>query len=206
MPSSMKSKCEAMRDLSNDEFFRIVNADIRNQASSMEYECLRTDPVLVDRWHSTLSAMKKSVENQFSAKDSETKALRAELEARGDHDGARQALIDHLKWKAGVTRFKTGLEEKLAESSWRMRAVGSGLLAETLRQERNLLAQRNIQLKQFLVQLLDKVDAHRDGLDEEDNFSKADLELWELAKEIREQLPNQELIRFAKTILETESA
>jgi phosphopantetheinyl transferase (holo-ACP synthase) len=200
----MKSKCDSMRDLTNDEFQRIVNADIRNQASSAEYECLRTDPSLVDRWHSTLTAMKKSVENQFSAKEAEAKALRAELEARGDHDGARQVLIDHLKWKAGVTRFKSGLEEKLAEASWRYREIGSASLAETIRQERNLLAQRNIQLKTYILQLLDKIDAHRDDLDEDDNFSKADLELWELAKEIRSHLPQREMVTLAKVILDAE--
>jgi hypothetical protein len=188
MPTPTK-ECERLVTMTNEDFRRVVDADIRNQAAPRDYDCLRNHPTATDRWYSTLVGMKKSVENQFSAKESETKAVRADLESRGDHDGSRQVLIEHLKWKSGVTKFKTGLEEKLAEASWRRRQGGSANLAEMLRSERNLLAQRNIVLKNLLMTVLDGIDDHRENLDDDDVFSKDDLELWELARKVRERVP-----------------
>lgn len=188
MPNSRR--CEQLRAMDNDDFARIVDDDIRNKGNREDYDCLREDEIVLKRWYATLVAMKKSVENQFNAKDAETRAIRAELETRGDHEGARQALIEHLRWKAGVTRFKTGLEQKLADASWRRAMILSDTGLEHLRQERNLLAQRTVWLEAALTQLLQKVDEHRDGLDDEDVYSKADVALWDLARQIRDGLPS----------------
>lgn len=184
----MSNANSATMTMTNDEFRAIVDADIRNQSSEEQYEWLRTDPQAVDRWYTTLTSMKKSVENQFASKNAETKALRAELEARGDHDGAKQELINYLRWKAGVVRFKTGLEEKLSDAAWRRRQLTGVGTADFLRAERNRLSNDVDVLTDAVNTLISLIEAHKDGLDDGDTFSKADLQLWEAGAEMKKRI------------------
>lgn len=122
--------------LSDSEFRAVVDADLRRRVRPEGLpedvaNALRT-AAHVERWHSTLDAIRISVEGQLVAAADEYEALRSVLEAdirRLEAEGAsptrldshytqeNQLRTDYLSKKAGRERFLTGVQEHLAQAT-----------------------------------------------------------------------------------------
>lgn len=167
--------------LTNDAFRDLVDLDIRGRSDEATFTALRS-ALVVDRWYMTLVGMKKSVEGTLAAKQNdrriELKALRRKLANTGTAQAAEkvQAEIDgvedrYLRWRGGALRFKTGVEQSLAEAAWRRRILVTGHAATLMREERDGLDER-------LRALVKAVRNHRDKRDD-DEIDDLDEELYE---------------------------
>lgn len=183
---------EKVLDLPRDEFRQLVDQDMRGKAPEAMSAALR-DPLVLDRWCSVLLAMKKSIEGQLGAKREEVEAQRmalrqaflateqASLDAKALDDlnlaekaesrhralkGEYAALLERAaKTRAGMLRFKSGMEETLVEAR-RLRTAHLG--------ERETLAERVRSLETAIL-------AHRLTQETEDfEPSPADVKLWSI--------------------------
>jgi len=85
---------------------------------------------------------------------------------------AAQAREQFLRWRAGALRFRAGVEERLAEASWRRRIAGS-YIPTALMEERN-------QLLQQVEMLTGAIEAHKAAMAgvDPDDLDTADEVLW----------------------------
>lgn len=146
----MTSVNDLVSGLDNDRFVKLVNADIRDDASADEHKALRSAEVL-PRWLTTLISLKRSCETQLA----DDRALRSEKRvACLDRDDGKltwaRFLAERDRWKAGSIRFKNGVEDKIAEA-------------------------RLLQKSSTNTRLRDAIIKHRDTIDIEDD---ADEILW----------------------------
>lgn len=96
--------------MNDNDFNLLVNADIREDASRDDKAWLR-QPENLDRWIAELTKIKMNVEKQLAG----ARYDRARARATMDDDELREWQADHEKWRAGVIRFKTGVDKKLVE-------------------------------------------------------------------------------------------
>jgi hypothetical protein len=197
MTSTTPTTPASLLSLPNDAFRTLVDADLRGKGDQSLAKLLRSEEVC-ERWYSTINGMAKSVEGQLAAKRADLEATTLSLEsdiqvaeARGDESLAAQlrlALMEaqqkDAKWRAGILRFKTGLEEVHAEAR-RIRDSFKGSFFESyLAEERNIALAR-------VRDLEDGIRRHRDHDCETDPRCKntygesfhdcaADDDLWSL--------------------------
>lgn len=96
--------------MNDNDFNLLVNADIREDASKADQEWLY-QPENLDRWIAELTKIKMNVEKQLAGARYDVAKARATM----DEEELRQWYVDHEKWRAGVIRFKTGVDKKLVE-------------------------------------------------------------------------------------------
>jgi hypothetical protein len=146
-------------------------------------EALRT-PEVADRWYQQLVTMKKSAEAQLAAKSADDKEKRITLTLVAKEfpekkeemlRRADEARAGYLKWRAGVLRFRSGVEERLAEASWRRR-MSVSLIPSALIDERN-------QLLSQVSALTDAIKTHRASMADLEEADEADELLWATLEE-----------------------
>lgn len=198
---------ESLLAMKNSEFYKLVDADIRGTqdprgrgeprviVDPIAAQLLR-EPPTIERWYQTLIQMKKAVDGVLASKRQDFKRNQIFGEraiAHAADDGARDKAItaledmriDHYQSRARSMRFKTGVEEKLTEASWRRRmALGENAAAAF--EERNGLANLVTELRKQRDQLQMRVDrleqairAHQAETGTED-AGDADTDLWTL--------------------------
>lgn len=171
---------DAILQMDEDDFRELVDRDLRRKNTEEEAQALRS-PALVDRWHSVLVAMSKSVDGQLSAKRQDFEAQKARLkkelllcdsetaEAREVKDQARlrasaaraQKLREewaglterYSKERASTLRFKSGLDETLVESRLYRDRTRDRLYEHVVTEERNRYAERVRHLESALKQI-----------------------------------------------------
>lgn len=183
------TKTSSLCDLSDEEFRQVVDDDLRGKADAKISPQLRK-PENVDRWYSVLLAMTKSVEGQLAARRSDWDGLRTHLGSEialktGTNEEAilRAQLQSererYLKWRAGIIRFKTGLDEWLAEARHLRDRTRGDMIERVTKDERAFLSSR-------VRTLEEAIRRHRDHLLAEDlddeAHEKADEALWSLVQ------------------------
>lgn len=105
----------SLSKLTHEQYLAVVNDDVRDKARQDQSRALREDPT---PWHNALLELKRSCETQLA----DDKALRSEKRlkcmALGE-DGKEQwakFLAERDRWRAGIIRFKNGIENKLVEA------------------------------------------------------------------------------------------
>lgn len=166
--------------MSREEFADLVDQEVRGRASGALSQGLRA-PEVADRWYQQLVTMKKSAESQLAAKAAEDKQQRITLllaaedtaspeQARDLRRRADEARAQFLKWRAGVLRFRSGVEERVAEASW-CRRMSTSLIPAALIDERNQLLQQVSTLTEAIV-------THRQSIGDLEDVDEADDVLW----------------------------
>lgn len=161
----------------DDEIFReIVEEDLRRKSTPEQAAMLRS-PEVVDRWFSTLLQMTKSVEGQLSARALDWTRTKLQLESNSSAFEREQQ--NYLTWKAGIIRFKTGLDEYLVEA----RHLRDKLLGRNL--ENALLDELSVTRARVRT-LEEAISQHRDTIcsdpDADDAHEEADEALWDLIR------------------------
>ena len=100
---------------SADPFVDVVVRDAKDQATAEEASMLRR-PENAERWASELRGLMQDLDAQFANK----KAANQEVRNRETNLGVPQRWYDHLaeyeRWRAGATRFKASVQQRLAEA------------------------------------------------------------------------------------------
>lgn len=109
--------------MNDKDFNQLVNAEIREDANREDVEWLRRSENL-DRWLKELVQIKMNVEKQLA----NARYDRANAFATLSQEELTQWNVDHEKWRAGVIRFKTGVDKKLVEVKYRQESMVSDLL------------------------------------------------------------------------------
>lgn len=158
--------------LEDEAFRQIVDDDLRDFEHSGAYAMALRSPAIVDRWHSTLTAMLKSVDGQLAARGLDWEATRAriakerldieaddglmpdEREAKliakdREHEDERE---QYAKSRAGTMRFKTGLEEWLVDARRIKQGLTDRLYDSVVTRERNYYAERARSLEEGITQ------------------------------------------------------
>jgi hypothetical protein len=166
--------------LDDEDFRDLVDRDLRRKNSQEEADALRS-PALVDRWHTVLVAMTKSVDGQLSAKRHdfeahkqrlkgqllETDAELAEARRRRDRTAVQKceekargfraewagAAERYAKERAATLRFKSGLDETLVEARLHRDRTRDRLFEHVVTEERNRLATRVRKLETALQEI-----------------------------------------------------
>lgn len=169
--------------MSREDFAQLVDMEVRGRAPADQSALLRS-PELADRWYSQLVVMKKSAESQLAAKAADDKHQRLALLDAADasepmvaKDLRRRASESYqlyLKWRAGVLRFRAGVEERLAEASWRRRSVPSMIPTALLDERRQLLDQVAALSQAIGMHKASMADVNPDDIDD------ADEQLWKV--------------------------
>lgn len=179
---------EALLGMSREEFADLVDRDVRGKAPLELSQGLRATEV-AERWYQQLVTMKKSAEAQLAAKSSEDRHQRITLlaaaegapedQAKDMRRRAGQARAEFLRWRAGVLRFRAGVEERLSEASWRRRVAGSYRPVA-------LLDERD-QLLRWVQALTDAIRAHKASMADldPDDIDEADETLWSVLGEVK---------------------
>lgn len=175
---------------STDEVFRqLVDDDLRGRNDPVIRAALRSSEN-VDRWFSVLLSISKSVEGQLAARkaDWETKRTRLLtdiqlLEGTDDRVATNELKVQlqeerekYTRWRAGIIRFKTGLDVWLAEARHLRDASRDGMYQRVTEDERIKLATR-------VHALEDGIRHHRDIIlsdVSDDDHEDADEDLWGL--------------------------
>lgn len=173
-----------LASLSDEAFRKIVDDDLRNKSSADMSQALR-DPVNVDRWYSVLLAMSKSVEGQLAARKSDWDGTRSRLDsaiedaitedlAKSFKEQKREEREKWLKWRGNIIRFKTGLDEVLAEAR-HVRDRHLGKVVERAVTEDKKRLERRVEILEAAIRL------HHDRTLRAENDTEqevADEELW----------------------------
>jgi hypothetical protein len=104
-----------LSDIDDGSFARIVDEDVRGKASAEDHAGLRV-PAVVPRWLRQLRKMELSVSGTLEARDADHEVARIEAILGGDERRALELRRDHLRWRAGAVRFRTGVRETLLEA------------------------------------------------------------------------------------------
>lgn len=202
---------ELLLAMRNSDFYKLVDADIRGTedprgraeprviVDPVAAALLREAPT-VERWYQTLIQMKKAVDGVLASKrqdfkrnqifadrsirSAQTEELRAQMTK-----ALEDLRIDHYQSRARSMRFKTGVEEKLTEASWRRRmSLGENALAAM--EERTALANLVTEVRKerdeaqrrvnFLEQAIRKHQVET-GI-EDSEAGDADTDLWNLVQ------------------------
>lgn len=198
---------ESLLAMRNSDFYKLVDADIRGTedprgtreprviVDPVAAQLLREAPT-VERWFQTLIQMKKAVDGVLASKRQDFKrnqvfAERAIRSAKTEEVRTKAVTaledlrIDHYQSRARSMRFKTGVEEKLTEASWRRRmSLGENVLAGM--EERTALANLLTEVRKHRDELQRRVNcleqairAHRDETGTE-QAGDGDNDLWSL--------------------------
>lgn len=173
--------------LDDEAFRKLVDQDLRGRSPEDVRQALRS-PENVDRWFSALLAMTKSVEGQLAAKKTDWSTTRNRFQVdislastRIQSDRLKVQLQEererYNKWRAGILRFKTGLDEFLADAR-RLRDASKDSSYDRVMEDERLRLTKRIRL------LEEGIRSHRDTIlsDElsDDDHEEADEELWNL--------------------------
>lgn len=101
--------------LEAEDFNAIVNLDIRG-GDQENWQALRTADV-VQRWYDSLCSMKRESERQLAnyKNDRAIEHYRCLQHPNGKFEYTKW-IANKAKWRTGVIRFKTGVEEKITEA------------------------------------------------------------------------------------------
>lgn len=165
----------------DDQFRSICENDVRvatgkeDPGDPVLAKALRTPPV-IQRYYRLLSVLQRSAEGQLAARRASHAARMAKLRAHGTKgEKYQEALAEHETWRAGALRFKTGVEERMAELGGILRDIDAEFFADRLKEERNQALLRTVVLE-------DAIRRHR--AHECDDACKegctADTDLWAL--------------------------
>ena len=85
-PQAGQGVVDWLLTIDNDAFQKIVNDEMRSTTDRPRIDpavaaALRSDPRVLRRWYTTILAMHKSVEGQFSAKTADNTAMIKRLQA-----------------------------------------------------------------------------------------------------------------------------
>lgn len=149
----MSSLQQSLLDMSDDDFKKIVDDDIRLQAEPEVREALRS-PAVIGRFHLQLQTTVVHVDGQVAANEADL----------------AQLVSKHHKWKATSLRFKTNLEMTLLEVRHLYDQRGVDAFQSYAAQERNWALARAHALEEAIRN-------HRGHLDP-DQADSADVELW----------------------------
>lgn len=186
---------EELPALSDDDFRRVVDADLRRRVSphvlpEATSAALR-DPGNVKRWHTTLSAILRSVEGQDQSAQDDFDHQLAELESRvgvlqdaggqaevlaGTYDKIDSLRRDYLSKKASRERFKTGVAEYVALAESLLNDQRDRSYQSMVTEERDRYATRMRRLERAIRRHRDAVIA---DLDEDDDPTDYEKDLWE---------------------------
>lgn len=192
-------------EMSDEDFKDLVNDDLRRRGEERDNWALgRTlrSPAVVERFHTALLMMAKSVEGQLSAKEAEHDArirrLKAKLiiaesnaeRARQDPDLDPAELhkaegkplnlradietksAEYLAERVKTIRFKTGLDIAIVETRGIVNGLRDGMYDSIVARERNFYAERCRRLREAVM-------AHQKRITEgADEPLDADHELW----------------------------
>jgi hypothetical protein len=133
--------------LENSDFESIVNNEMRSTAEkprvAPEVAAALRDPRVLRRWYTTILAMHKSVEGQFSAKTADNTAMIKRLRAAGVP--AVKVLKEESSfqtWRAGALRVKNGLDMRLIEAKRLLEQSGDPYISDRTSDERNMALAR----------------------------------------------------------------
>lgn len=101
---------EKLISMSAEEFNQVVNDDVR---AVEPIDALR-DPIVVERWLQALLSIKRKIEGQFSVKKFERYQLYGATGGAGPEYA--KGTEDYATWIRATTRFRNGVEDKLAEA------------------------------------------------------------------------------------------
>jgi hypothetical protein len=120
--------------MNDKEFSKLVNDDIRDDVSKQDAAWLRSDDV-ISRWINELTCIKMSVERQLSLHKSERAKNRATIDNSEEYV---QYLAEAEKWRAGVIRFKTGVDLRLMEAKFLYRNGNNKYRAAIVEHQRTI--------------------------------------------------------------------
>lgn len=153
---------EELLALPDEDFRTIVEDDLREPGPIRD---VLRGPQVIERLHSTMMSMLKSVEGQLAARSVDYDRVR--LRNPQPHDFAQQR-DKYMKWRAGSLRFKVGLEQALIEIRYlRDPQLNNAALLWAIEQAQ---ATNN--------RLLAAIRQHRDSFDPKDDPSDNDEALW----------------------------
>lgn len=161
----------SLRSLSQDDFRRVVDDDIRGRSSGDVREALRSSG-LVDRWVETLESALVSVEGQLAANDADWGAKEAEFESSGDHVALLAEKAKNDRWRAGALRFRTGVQQTLIEA----RRLAAAQEKESSEVDRLTRERDRAMARAFMLE--DAIRSHKQNFPTEDEPSDNDLDLW----------------------------
>ena len=110
--------------LSEEEFRELVVTDAKGRATAREQAFLRSAAV-VGRWNTALASLNRELQSQFAERRAEAQAYRNRCLRAGPR--GKREWFDYQEryagWRAGATRLKGLVEERLAESKELVRAA-----------------------------------------------------------------------------------
>lgn len=154
----MSDVTEVVYELDDVRFLKLVNADIRGEASESEAEALRSTDIF-DRWYAALLELSRSCETQLGDDRALRSERRVECLTMGEAGKIEWAkfLAERDRWRASIIRFKNGIENKITEAK-NIRRAGS--------------------TNQEAAVLIEAIAAHRANVDEDGEA--ADDELYKV--------------------------
>jgi hypothetical protein len=197
---------EVLAEISYQQFYNIVDADIRRRLDSEISKNLR-HPAVAIRWHQVLVQMRRTTEGAIAIRASEYRSLRlGAVQQLADAERALIALrdspstspallikardavergkgelrkleVEFENWRIGTLRFKAGVEEKLTEAQWCRHMATRGLIDVASLEERTALHLELAQAVDTLDTLRTAIRRHRAEIDPRD-ASDVDEELW----------------------------
>ena len=114
--------------LHSEAFKSIVNNDIRGESDDETARSLRS-PLVMERWYNSLVATKRSIETQFATFKIERLQKQASSEKANDARIYDDFMEEKNKWRVGALRFKSSVEEKIAEAKTFIRQERTDVLA-----------------------------------------------------------------------------
>lgn len=142
----------------DDQFRVLVARASKGQATDAEREMLVSEGVR-ERYRTTLLSLKRDAEAQLT----ERAAALAAYKSRCIADGSKAAYFaeenDYQKWRAGLVRYRNGIEERLAELRAQYGRVppakATSPAADARRQRGEDINARLDRIEGMLAQLLD---------------------------------------------------
>lgn len=182
-----ESTIDRIMAMSDTEFRSLAEDDVREATGKGDpldlpvHDALRTPPA-IHRFYRLLLVLQRSAEGQLAAKGASHAARMAKLRMHGttsQSEKYQEALAEHETWRAGALRFKTGVEERMAEISSLMRELDAETFADRLKEERNQALLRTLVLEDAIRRHRDH-ECTDDTCDQAHGTCAADDELWAL--------------------------
>jgi hypothetical protein len=159
-----------LQTLADDEFEVLVDQDIRDLDSEELAAVLRSKEV-APRWHNTLLAIQRRLNEHLEVFNAQVKADMADARLAGDRQLVLEVEAQAERKRASAIRFKAHLRERLREAEQVLQQIGMPVGAERLIDQRNRALAR-------VALLEDVIRQHRKAFPVEGGRSAADTELW----------------------------
>jgi hypothetical protein len=159
--------------LPNEAFDELVNEDIRGTSSTDVWEALRHKEV-ARRWYNALVSMKRESERQLANYKNDRVVKQVQCLQNPNRDKGKQEyqewVASKAKWRNGVLRFKTGVEEKIAEAKTYLRLYTASQMTN----------QERAELTQLLNTYRSAIKEHKAEVLVDSDPSDADEKLWSM--------------------------